>query len=90
MTPSLLHPSDDWAPAKSKSRWFACFYLCIPVGFAMGYIVGGVVTAHASWRWTFVMEAVCMVPFVLFAATAEPLRLNGSAPDRAPRGSNID
>ncbi len=23
---------DDWAPVKSKSKWFAAFYLCIPVG----------------------------------------------------------
>ncbi|GAX75013.1 hypothetical protein CEUSTIGMA_g2459.t1 [Chlamydomonas eustigma] len=30
---------DDWAPPKAKSQWFAAFYLCIPVGFAMGYIV---------------------------------------------------
>ena len=77
---------DDWAPAKAKSRWFAFFYLCIPVGFALGYITGGLITAVASWRWSFVLEACAMIPFVIFAATSEPLRLNGSTQAHTSRG----
>eukprot|EP00198_Chlamydomonas_reinhardtii_P001936 XP_001691272.1 predicted protein [Chlamydomonas reinhardtii] len=71
---------DDFAPAAQKARWFAAFYLCIPVGFALGYIVGGAVTAVASWRWAFVGEGLVMVPFTLFALTAQPLQLRGSKP----------
>ncbi|PNW82967.1 hypothetical protein CHLRE_06g301550v5 [Chlamydomonas reinhardtii] len=75
---------DDFAPAAQKARWFAAFYLCIPVGFALGYIVGGAVTAVASWRWAFVGEGLVMVPFTLFALTAQPLQLRGSKPAGAP------
>lgn len=73
-------PTDDFAPAASKAKWFAAFYLCIPVGFALGYIFGGAVTAAASWRWTFVMEGAAMLPFIAFALTAQPLQLRGSKP----------
>ncbi|KAG2496928.1 hypothetical protein HYH03_004934 [Edaphochlamys debaryana] len=72
---------DDYAPAAQKARWFAAFYLCIPVGFALGYIFGGVITAFTSWRWTFVIEGVAMIPFIIFALTATPLQLRGSNPD---------
>lgn len=71
---------DDFAPAASKAKWFAAFYLCIPVGFALGYIFGGAVTAAASWRWTFVLEGAAMLPFIVFALTAQPLQLRGSKP----------
>lgn len=73
-------PTDDFAPAASKAKWFAAFYLCIPVGFALGYIFGGAVTAAASWRWTFVLEGAAMLPFIVFALTAQPLQLRGSKP----------
>ncbi|GIL75350.1 hypothetical protein Vretimale_8027 [Volvox reticuliferus] len=71
---------DDFAPAAQKARWFAAFYLCIPVGFAAGYIFGGVITAVASWRVAFVIEGLAMTPFVAFALTAQPLHLRGSKP----------
>jgi hypothetical protein len=32
--------ADDYAPVKEKATWFATFFLCIPVGFALGYITG--------------------------------------------------
>jgi|LauGreSBDMM110SN_4_FD.fasta_scaffold189249_1 hypothetical protein len=34
-------------------------------------------TAYVSWRWTFVFEAALMIPFVVFAANAQPLQLHG-------------
>ncbi|GIL51235.1 hypothetical protein Vafri_7090, partial [Volvox africanus] len=71
---------DDFAPAAQKARWFAAFYLCIPVGFAAGYIFGGAITAVASWRVAFVAEGLAMVPFVAFALAAQPLQLRGSKP----------
>ena len=36
---------DDGAPPQQKSLWLASLFLCIPVGFALGYIFGGVVSA---------------------------------------------
>lgn len=37
---------DDYAPAGSKTRWLSLFYLCIPTGFAGGYIVGACADAR--------------------------------------------
>ncbi|KXZ51059.1 hypothetical protein GPECTOR_14g45 [Gonium pectorale] len=71
---------DDFAPPAAKARWFAAFYLCIPVGFAAGYIFGGVVSSFTSWRWAFVAEGLVMLPFIAFALTAQPLSLRGSKP----------
>eukprot|EP00775_Hariotina_reticulata_P010079 gene10079-10234_t len=69
---------DDYAPAEHKARWFATFYLCIPVGFAAGYIFGGVVAAALGWRAAFFIESAVMVPFVAFAFLSKPLHLAGS------------
>ncbi|GLC66203.1 hypothetical protein PLESTF_000396100 [Pleodorina starrii] len=71
---------DDFAPAAQKARWFSAFFLCIPVGFALGYIFGGAVTSVAPWRWAFVAEGLVMMPFVAFALSAQPLQLRGSKP----------
>lgn len=39
---SLASPLvDDAAPARAKSVWLALLFLCIPTGFAGGYIAGG-------------------------------------------------
>ncbi|EFJ49042.1 hypothetical protein VOLCADRAFT_59957 [Volvox carteri f. nagariensis] len=80
---------DDFAPAAQKTRWFAAFYLCIPVGFAAGYIFGGLVSAVTTWRWAFVCEGLAMVPFVVFVLTAQPLSLKGSEPAGARRVSAV-
>ena len=32
--------ADDTAPPKSKAQWLATFYLCIPTGYAAGYLAG--------------------------------------------------
>eukprot|EP00878_Enallax_costatus_P013039 GHUV01013624.1.p1 GENE.GHUV01013624.1~~GHUV01013624.1.p1 ORF type:complete len:448 (+),score=74.60 GHUV01013624.1:1583-2926(+) len=69
---------DDYAPPAHKARWFATFYLCIPVGFAAGYIYGGLVSAALGWRAAFFIEAVAILPFVVFAFVSKPLHLAGS------------
>lgn len=45
---------DDLAPPLRKGRWLAIFYSAIPVGSALGYIVGGQVLASThDWRMAF-------------------------------------
>lgn len=43
----------DKVAAKSQGRAFALFYLAIPVGAALGYVIGGLVDAHYGWRAAF-------------------------------------
>lgn len=78
LRPLLALIADDYAPAQHKARWFATFYLCIPVGFAAGYIFGGVVASALGWRAAFFIESAVMVPFVAFAFLSQPLHLAGS------------
>ncbi len=36
-----------------RGRMLAFFYVAIPVGTALGYLVGGTVAEHYGWRWAF-------------------------------------
>ena len=43
----------DLFPIETRGRIMAVFYAAIPVGSALGYVIGGVVGAHLGWRWAF-------------------------------------
>jgi len=55
----------------------ATFYLCIPVGYAAGYILGGVIAPALGWRAPFLLEAAAMLPFAVFCAVGPALDLRG-------------
>ena len=50
VTPSLV--SDYYPPAR-RGRALAVFYAAIPVGSALGYVLGGAINARFGWRWAF-------------------------------------
>ncbi len=43
----------DLFPIENRGRIMAIFCAAIPVGSALGYILGGVINAHLGWRWAF-------------------------------------
>jgi len=43
----------DLFPIETRGRMMAIFYAAIPVGSALGYVIGGLVGAHFGWRWAF-------------------------------------
>jgi MFS family permease len=43
----------DLFPIQTRGRVMAVFYAAIPVGSALGYVIGGLVGAHFGWRWAF-------------------------------------
>jgi MFS transporter, Spinster family, sphingosine-1-phosphate transporter len=43
----------DLFPIETRGRMMAIFYAAIPVGSALGYVIGGVVGTHFGWRWAF-------------------------------------
>ena len=43
----------DLFPIETRGRTMAIFYTAIPVGSALGYVIGGLVGAHFGWRWAF-------------------------------------
>jgi predicted MFS family arabinose efflux permease len=43
----------DLFPIETRGRIMAIFYAAIPVGSALGYVIGGSIGAHLGWRWAF-------------------------------------
>jgi len=50
ITPSLV--SDYYRPDR-RGRALSIFYAAIPVGSALGYVLGGAINARFGWRWAF-------------------------------------
>ena len=47
----------DLFPIETRGRIMAIFCAAIPVGSALGYVVGGLIGAHFGWRWAFYLVA---------------------------------
>jgi MFS transporter, Spinster family, sphingosine-1-phosphate transporter len=66
IAPSLL---SDYFPVRQRGRVMAIFFCAIPVGSALGYVVGGLVDKHYGWRMAFfvaggpglVLAALCLL-----------------------------
>jgi MFS family permease len=43
----------DLFPIETRGRIMAIFCAAIPVGSALGYVIGGLVGTHLGWRWAF-------------------------------------
>jgi MFS transporter, Spinster family, sphingosine-1-phosphate transporter len=68
IAPSLL---SDYFPARQRGRVMAIFFCAIPVGSALGYVVGGLVDKHYGWRTAFFVAGI---PGLLLAAICLLLR----------------
>jgi MFS family permease len=68
IAPSLL---SDYFPVRQRGRVMAIFFCAIPVGSALGYVVGGLVDKHYGWRAAFFVAGV---PGLILAALCLLLR----------------
>ena len=68
ISPSLI--SDTFGPLK-RNNALTIFYVAIPVGSALGYIVGGEIAAHAGWRQAFIWAGL---PGLVLASILLPFR----------------
>ena len=68
---------DDVSPKKWRTLWLSVFYAGLPIGGAIGYVVGGQLVhgipllQHAlllDWHAGFLVEAALMVPVILTVA----------------------
>src|SRR5881296_4462226 len=64
ISPALLA---DYFPREQRGRVFAVFFAAIPVGAALGYVVGGLVDHFFGWRSAFFVAGV---PGLVLAALA--------------------
>jgi MFS transporter, Spinster family, sphingosine-1-phosphate transporter len=68
ISPSLI--SDTYAPAR-RNNALTIFYVAIPVGSALGYIIGSMMAIQWGWRWAFVWAGL---PGLLLATVLLPFR----------------
>ena len=64
ISPALLA---DYFPRERRGRVFAIFFAAIPIGSALGYVVGGLVDHYFGWRYAFFVAGV---PGLVLAAFA--------------------
>jgi sugar phosphate permease len=60
--------ADYFAPA-TRGRIMAIFYCAIPIGSALGYVLGGTVDSHFGWRAAFFVAGVPGLLLALLAFT---------------------
>jgi MFS family permease len=75
---SLIAPAyiADLFPEDKRGRVLSIFYLAIPMGAALGYIIGGALGTRFGWRNPFYVCAVpgFLVALAFYFAGAEPMR----------------
>ncbi len=81
ISPALLA---DYFPRARRGRVFAIFFAAIPIGSALGYIVGGLVDHYFGWRRAFFVAGVPgLVLAVLALRLYDPPR-GAQDPDGGP------
>src|SRR5215831_288416 len=68
ISPSLI--SDAFSPAK-RNNALTIFYVAIPVGSALGYLLGGEISERWSWRHAFIWAGI---PGLVLAVILLPFR----------------
>jgi MFS transporter, Spinster family, sphingosine-1-phosphate transporter len=68
LSPALL---SDFYPPERRNRILTYFYVAIPVGAALGFILGGLLGASLGWRAAFL---ICGLPGLALAALALTMR----------------
>jgi len=66
ISPALL---SDYFPKSRRGRSFAIFYVAIPVGAAVGYLLGGLIEPAFGWRAAFYVVGLPGVLMALLALT---------------------
>lgn len=78
IAPSLL---SDYFPRSKRGRIFAIFFSAIPIGAALGYVIGGLLDKHFGWRAAFMIGGI---PGLILAIAAWNL------PDPEKKGGGTD
>jgi MFS family permease len=81
IAPAML---SDLYPAADRGKVMAWFYAAIPVGSALGFVIGGTLADAFGWRAAFLVTFVGLVPAALCFAMREPPRAARRAGDHVP------
>lgn len=83
ISPSLI--SDSFTATK-RNNALTIFYVAIPVGSALGYLLGGAVSAHWGWRYAFIWAGI---PGVLLALVLLPFKEPERGQAELPTGESV-
>ena len=79
----------DLYPIEKRGAVLSWFFMAIPVGSALGYVVGSFFSAHSTWRVAFLAVTP---PGLILAALAmfmtDPRKLTAQASTKLPRGES--
>lgn len=88
IAPSLLA---DYFPREKRGRVYAIFFCAIPIGSALGYVVGGLADTHLGWRAAFYVAGLPGLLLALLALTLpDPPRGVTDAGEAPPEGASKD
>jgi MFS transporter, Spinster family, sphingosine-1-phosphate transporter len=80
LAPAILA---DAFPERIRGRVFAIFYAAIPIGSALGYILGGLADRHYGWRAAFFIAGVPGLALAAATAFLPDPPIGGSDPEAA-------
>lgn len=72
LAPTII---DDITEPETKNRWLAVFYMAIPVGSALGFVLGGLIGTYWGWRAAFFVAGLPGIALAgLVLLMREPVR----------------
>jgi MFS transporter, Spinster family, sphingosine-1-phosphate transporter len=80
----------DLFPLAMRGRVLSVFCAAIPVGGALGYVVGGLINSHLGWRWAFYLVTPPGLLLGLLCFTQRDPRGRGSERKQAERANWSD
>jgi len=57
---------DAFSSEKQKSAWLTFLLLASPLGVVGGFTLTSFMVGYANWRWSFYIQAACIVPCAIF------------------------
>lgn len=75
----------DLYPVKVRGKVMAFFYAAIPVGSALGFVIGGVLSDQFGWRYAFWVTYIGLLPALWCFFMREPPRKQPVATGAEPR-----
>ncbi|MCB1623667.1 MAG: MFS transporter [Pseudomonadales bacterium] len=66
----------DYFPSHQRARALGVYSFGIPLGSALGLMIGGIIASQVNWRWAFVVVGVAgvLVAPLFLATVREPVR----------------